>query len=222
MASAPIFDFSRDGFTVACGLWSAEFCTKCKTEIRRLVSEKADHGGVLVGLAAMSPFFAEAIREPRLLDLLETNLGLPLEFLSDKVAYKSADTDFGSPWHQDWPYWEGPHKVSVWIALDPATRENGCLKLIPGSHTALAAHDGAAAPGEAFGRRLSEGAVDESQAVTLECAVGDAVLFHDLTLHASHPNVAKTDRWAWIGTYRNATEPDLNYPWALARERLRG
>ncbi|MGC4042901.1 MAG: phytanoyl-CoA dioxygenase family protein [Armatimonas sp.] len=216
-----MYDFARDGFAVARGLWSPEFCAACKAEIQRLVAEKGDHGGVLVGLAAASPVFAEAIREPRLLDFLEANIGLPLEFLSDKVAYKSAETATGSPWHQDWPYWEGPNKVSVWIALDPATKENGCSKLLPGSHTALANHDGVAAPGEAFGRRLSEGIVDESKAVTVECAVGDAVLFHDLALHASHPNTARTDRWAWIGTYRNATEPDLDYSWAVARANVR-
>ena len=204
------------------GLWSPDDCARYKAEIQRIVTERGHHGGVFVGLAATSPIFREAIRETRLPDALEAAIGLPIEFLSDKVAFKSAETDTGSPWHQDWPYWLGPHKVSVWVALDPATPENGCLKLLPGSHTAVATHDGDAAPGEAFGKRLRPDAVDESRAVTVPCAVGDAVIFHDLTLHASHPNRSGADRWAWIGTYRNAAEPDLDYSWAVARERLRG
>ena len=145
-----------------------------------------------------------------------------IEFLSDKVVYKSADTGYGSPWHQDWPYWKGAHKLSVWVALEPATKENGCLKLLPGSHKAVAEHDGAAKEGEGFGHRLAEDAIDETLAVSAPCEPGDAVFFHDLTLHASHPNTSGQDRYAWIITYRNAAEEDLTYDWSVAAAVVRG
>ena len=76
--------------------------------------------------------------------------------------------------------------------------------------------------GEGFGHRLRSEAVDESQAVVLPCAPGDAVLFHDLTLHASFPNVSGRDRRSVISTYRSASEPDLYYSWSVAREIVRG
>ena len=69
---------------------------------------------------------------------------------------------------------------------------------------------------------MREGAADEAKAVTLPCAVGDAVLFHDLALHASHPNASGQDRYALISTYRSAAEPDLEYDWAVAAEVVRG
>lgn len=212
--------YEQFGFVVVRQLVSPERAAQLKAEAQRVVAERGHHAGVFVGLAAQSSLFKEAIREDNLLDALESILGPEVEFLSDKAVYKSAETDFGSPWHQDWPYWKGAHKLSVWVALDPATVANGCLKLLPGSHKQPVDHDGIAPEGEGFGHRLAEGVVEERLAVSVPCAVGDAVFFHDLTLHASHPNTTGEDRYAWIVTYRNAAEEDLTYTWATAAERL--
>ncbi len=214
--------YACDGFAFVPGLLTPDEAGMARDEIRRLLATREGHAGVFVGLATASPHFAALARHPRLLDVIEACIGPEIEFLSDKVVFKSAETGYGSPWHQDWPYWKGIHKLSVWIALDPATPENGCLKLLPGSHKSHFVHDGTARAGEGFGNRLSEGAVDESKAVTLPCAVGDAILFHDLALHASHPNATGEDRYALISTYRSAAEPDLEYAWAVAAEVVRG
>lgn len=231
--------FARDGYVIVPGVYSTAEVAAFKDEIRRLLgllssdpdalahrfgatSEGVTRTGVFVGLAANSPVFREAARAPRLLDALEAILGPDIEFLSDKVVYKSAETDHGSPWHQDWPYWQGTHKVSVWVALDPATPENGCLKLLPGSHRAVVTHDGDASDGRGFGSRLAPDAVDESRAVSAPVQPGDAILFHDLTLHASHPNVSGADRWSLISTFRAVTHEDPPYPWAVAAQIVRG
>lgn len=214
-------DFQRDGFRIARGLFSPEECRALNSEIARLLDQYQTHGGVFVGLAAISSRFASLRSDPRLLDLLVPVLGPDVEFLSDKVVFKNAVVDFGSPWHQDWPYWKGlAHKVSVWVALDPATRENGCLKLLPGSHLTEVDHNAPVDEGEAFIFRLAE--VDESRAVVFEAEPGDAVLFHDLTLHASFPNISCLDRRAFITTYRSASEPDWDYPWSTAKLVVRG
>ena len=226
--------FEADGFVVVEKMFTASEVAEMKAEIRRVLegararAVEAGHSpddvardGVFVGLAANSPFFRKLAHDTRLLDPLEAILGPDLEFLSDKIVFKSAGVDYSSPWHQDWPYWEGAHKISIWVALDPATTENGCLKMLPGSHKQVATHDGTAQAGEGFGHRLRSDAVDESQAAILPAASGDAIYFHDLTLHASFPNTTGQDRWAFITTYRSAAEPDLPYGWAVAREIVR-
>ena len=215
-------EFEEKGFVVCPGMFSEVETDAFKQEIAVLLQTHTHHAGVFVGLAAHSALFRELARDSRLLDALEPILGPDIEFLSDKVVFKSAGTRAGSPWHQDWPYWYGQHKISVWIALDPATPENGCLKMIPGSHRKSVEHDGVAQAGEGFDRRLRPGAVDENQAVVLQCASGDAILFHDLTLHASFPNTSGQDRWSVISTYHNATKPDLEYTWSVAKEVVRG
>jgi ectoine hydroxylase-related dioxygenase (phytanoyl-CoA dioxygenase family) len=229
-------DFNDDGFVKVTGLFSVAEVSAFKQEIHRVLdtaraqsvargdtAESVAADGVFVGLAARSKLFRTVASETRLLDALEALLGPDIEFLSDKVVFKAAGVEYGSPWHQDWPYWEGAHKISVWIALDAATPENGCLKMLPGSHRQAAPHqDIATPPGEGFSLRPRPEAVDESRTVSVPAEPGDAIFFHDLTLHASFPNRSGQDRWALISTYRSASEPDLAYEWAVAAQLVRG
>ena len=220
-------DFSRDGFAIVPTLFTRSEAQRLKLEcidIMEAVKTETGTGaghGVYVGLAARSPVFQAAVGDARILDILEGILAPNIEFLSDKFVFKSESTTFASPWHQDWHYWHGAHKLSIWVALDDATVENGCLKLFPGSHTSAIVHDGDANDGHGFGNRLRPGAVDESLAVTAAVEAGGAVFFHDLTLHASHPNTSGEERWVWIPTYRDANAEDTDYPWAVAAKVLR-
>src|SRR5207302_8491802 len=128
--------------------------------------------------------------------------------------------ELATPWHQDWPYWKGIHKLTMWIALDDADESNGCLKLIPGSHKTFAQHDGNVSAKEGFIHRIED--LDESTAVTIPAPAGTAVVFHDLTLHASHENRTGQDRWAFATTYKDAMAEDLDYPAMTAAAVVRG
>ena len=220
--------FGRDGFVIVPELFSLAEMQQCKTAIRDVLDSvpNDDNGiastGVYVGLAGQHPLFRQLVGDARLLDILEAIIGPNIEFLSDKCVIKDPDREFASPWHQDWPYWQGAHKISVWVALDDVTPENGCLKLLPGSHQGSVVHDGDDSDGHGFGHRLQPDAVDEQTAITAPLAAGGAVFFHDLTLHASHPNSAGRDRWVWIPTYRDAQADDPAYAWAVANRVVRG
>lgn len=221
-------EFTQKGFAIVPNLFSRSEVQQLKIEcIDILKAVKAETGheaghGVHVGLAARSTVFQNAVCDERLLDVLEEILSPNIEFLSDKVVFKSHSMNFASPWHQDWHYWHGAHKYSIWVALDDATVENGCLKLFPGSHNSAIVHDGDASDGHGFGNRLRPDSVDESLAITAELEAGGAVFFHDLTLHASHPNISGEERWVWIPTYRDAKAEDSEYPWAVAAKVVRG
>jgi phytanoyl-CoA hydroxylase len=208
--------FERDGFLIIDDCFTPAEMAAAKNEITRVLPRLREgrdgpDNGVYVGLARHSAFFARLHADPRIVDALVDVVGENLEFWSDKVVYKSATVRFGSPWHQDWPYWKGANKYSVWIAIDEATPDNGCLRFLPRSHRALADHDGHDAEGIGFGNRLRPGAVDERQAVTCAVASGTAVVFHDLALHASFPNRSGADRWSVISTYRDVAQDDLEY-----------
>ena len=134
--------------------------------------------------------------------------------LSDKAVFKNHEEDFGTPWHQDWSYWYGSHKVSVWVALDDVTPENGCLRLVPGSHLAAVNHDGAVEDDHGFAHRIMRGADPRGSRGGCASRGRRRVIFHDLTLHASHNNTSGKDRWVWIPTYRDARAEDPEYEWA--------
>lgn len=228
-------NFDKNGFIVIPNLYSQTEAAALKQEMQQFIEAVKQEGvaagknpedvvrnGVCLGVAAHSNLYHQTVADDRLLDILELLIGPNIEFLSDKAVFKNAKASFSSPWHQDWPYWRGSHKISVWVALDDVSPENGCLKLLPGSHRMHAAHDGDASDGIGFDNRLKPGAVDEGQAVTAEMAAGGAAFFHDLTLHASHPNTAGKDRWIWIPTYRDTINDDPEYSWSIAARVVRG
>lgn len=228
--------WERDGFLVIEDLFGDDEIPPLLVAVESVLADVREEGraagrpveqvlasGVYVGLSVKRELFRQFARDPRLLDALEGLIGPQIGFLSDKVVFKDRAVDYESPWHQDWAYWGGSHKISVWIALDEATLENGCLRILPGSHRAAVDHDQAReVPG--FGNRLDPGerGMDMSRAVTLPSRPGTAIFFHDLTLHASLPNRSGKERRALIITYRDLSQPDKVYPDLPAAARVRG
>lgn len=227
--------YLHDGFLIVPDLFTREEAAEIKAEMVRLLAElreeataagrdpeKVAQGGVYVGLSIRNEMARKVAENPKIVAILAQIFAKNIEFLSDKIVFKGRGTDYGSPWHQDWHYWHGSNKISLWLALDDATPANGCMKLLPGSHLAPVEHKGETAPGETFGIRLKPGEVDESKAILGEVPAGGGIFFHDLTLHASRPNATGEDRWAWIGTYRDADMDAEEYEWAKARRIVHG
>ncbi len=209
--------YERDGFLAVRGLYAPEEMAEWKDRVKAILQEEGNlnniPSGVRVWMAdKLDPYFCERMRDERVARVLTRVIGPNVEFLSVKAVYKNEHTLFGSPWHQDWFYWKGSHKLSVWIALDDATPENGCLRLIPGSHRrALDMKE--VDDGVGFGRRVSDEDLKGLPVTTVPARRGDAIFFHDLMVHGSHPNTSRTDRWAFISTYRDASVRDESTVW---------
>ena len=211
--------FNRDGILIAKGLYSTKEMLDWKARIIGILEAGGHIGkdpkaaGVHVFMAdLLDPFFSKRMQDACVVSVLNRIIGPNVEFLSVKSVYKNKYTTFGSPWHQDWYYWKGATKISVWIALDDATPENGCLKMIAGSHIKrfkvkqVRADNG-------FGWRIGNEEIAGLPETTLAVNRGDAVFFHDQTLHSSYPNTTGADRWSFISTYRNASIRDESTVW---------
>ena len=99
------------------------------------------------------------------------------------------------PWHQDFNYWpiEPFVNLSAWIAVDPATVENSCVNVIPGSHRRVVPHV-PSRDGMAFGEEADPSFVDASKAVSMELEPGQFFLFNERLLHQSEPNRSQKRR----------------------------
>ncbi|MBK36987.1 MAG: phytanoyl-CoA dioxygenase family protein [Gemmatimonadetes bacterium] len=111
----------------------------------------------------------------------------------------------GWQYHQDYGYhyreFLYPDFLSVMVALDPATKENGCLKVLKGSnHLGRLEHRQSGSQLIADEARVAF-AVDAFEEVHCELAPGDALFFHGNILHASNANLSDTSRWAMIYAY---------------------
>ena len=120
----------------------------------------------------------------------------------DQTLQKPA---WGNPtsWHIDVPNWSfhSPHAVSIWIALDGATVQNGCMYYLPGSHR-LAVYEkkGGFSPNiGAIFDEYPEWSDTEPVAVVLEA--GDAAFHNGLMAHAAGPNMTPLSRRAMTCAY---------------------
>lgn len=139
---------------------------------------------------------------PGILSVLARIMGEPPELFQDMALLKPPGGR-EKPWHQDNAYFDlAPETtvVGVWIALDEATPENGCLHVIPGSH-----REG---PRYHFRRRdwqICDTDVPVQRDVMVPLKPGGALFWHGLTHHGSPTNRTKMRRRALQFHYRPAS-----------------
>jgi len=149
------------------------------------------------------------VRNPRILDAVETLLGPDLKYFSDQVIMKQARHGSRVNWHQDSPYWpiEPMNLVTCWLALDDATLENGCMCFVPGTH-----REGLKSHVTNDMRTMKVEGVDTSKTVAVPVPAGGCEFHHSLTLHATSENKTPHRRRAIAMTYMSAQSKDTRTP----------
>lgn len=149
-------------------------------------------------------FFAAAVA--RLAPLARDVLGEEVAAFGATYVVKGASEGLPTRWHQDGHPWEArgiTRAISIGVALDPSTRENGCLLVIPGSHRMPAQPlRPIAGPPNTFGAEIDPALVDESLAEAVELEVGDASLHHPNLVHGADANTSDRPRRTLVLRYR--------------------
>jgi ectoine hydroxylase-related dioxygenase (phytanoyl-CoA dioxygenase family) len=135
--------------------------------------------------------------DPGLLDIVELCIGPDVLLYNVTYIIKEPHSESHVSWHQDLTYWgfSSDDQVSVWLALSPATRKSGCMKMIPGSHReGKVEHRLTDDESNVLlsGQTIRE--VDESLAVLCGLEPGQASFHHGWTQHASTPNLSDDRR----------------------------
>jgi ectoine hydroxylase-related dioxygenase (phytanoyl-CoA dioxygenase family) len=102
-----------------------------------------------------------------------------------------------TPWHQDAQYWplQPQNAVTVFIAFTECDRENGCLRVVPGTHReARLSHHVSQDARYSLPQEIDAGAFDLSRAVDLELKAGEISLHHDGLVHGSDANLSERPR----------------------------
>jgi phytanoyl-CoA hydroxylase len=126
----------------------------------------------------------------------ETPVGLFRAMFMNKPAKRGTFL----PWHQDrWTFLDRDPQITLWTALDPATKANGCVQIIPGSH-----RHGLINPTHASGFLSTAQAAaicTPDRIIHVELEPGEVVLLHNYLLHASDVNSTEQSRRAFSVCY---------------------
>jgi phytanoyl-CoA hydroxylase len=220
LSEEQVAQYERDGYVLVPDLFTPEEAIEWKQQLIQRLTDEGLLGNIPSGVRVwmadkVDPYTDVKMKDPSMLRILQQLIGEDVEFLSFKAVFKNNKTAFRSPWHQDWAYWQGSTKISVWIALDDATPENGCLQVVPGSHKQVVEME-EVHEDKGFVHRISDEKIGDRPVATVPVPRGGAIFFHDLLLHASCPNINGQDRWSVIPTYRNAAVADSSTVWKTA------
>ncbi|MGW2515262.1 phytanoyl-CoA dioxygenase family protein [Streptomyces scopuliridis] len=167
----------------------------------------------LQGFCAHEPRLAELARHPAILTTVARLLGAEPVLTQDMALLKPPGGGREKPWHQDKAFFDiplGTPVVGVWIALDEATIDNGCMHVLPGTH-----EEG---PVVHFVRRdfqICDTEVQTHRDTAVPLPPGGALFFDGLLHHGTPPNLTETRRRAVqlhyvpAGTVRTPTEDRL-------------
>lgn len=105
-------------------------------------------------------------------------------------------------WHQDNRYWsfDEQNLISVWSALGDETKENGCLRVIPGSHK-LHLEPGSFDAALFLRPDLAENKGLIQKSVRVELQRGDVLFFHSKLFHAAGRNLTSDVKYSLVYTY---------------------
>lgn len=165
---------------------------------------RRDKAWQLMNVAKADEVIAEATRRPDILglvgELLQTE---QVCFLQDQVLMKPAFHGSEVSWHQDSAYWtqvppqvDPPAIVTCWVAIDNVTEDNGCVKMVPGSHKF-----GVLPHARGGNNLLHVEGVNLNSAVPVVLPPGGVSFHHSCTVHGSAPNRTANRRRGIALTY---------------------
>ncbi|MCA9681194.1 MAG: phytanoyl-CoA dioxygenase family protein [Myxococcales bacterium] len=231
--------FWREGYVIVRGMFSADEMAVVKRKVAEIavMNARVEHLRARQSLGEHPSFetiyvwndvegndiFAKVGRSHKILDRLSHYYDDDVYDYHNKISLKYPGIVGFRP-HQDYAYWRDygcpfPEAHAVFIAIDAATRANGCLELMPRSHLlGTLPHASWSARGSDHGvapevlRQLLDAGY---QFIAIEAEPGDAILFHGNTIHGSGDNDSPEPRVAMIATMNtraNSPDPARNKP----------
>ncbi len=159
---------------------------------------------------------------PKILDAAADIIGHNILIHSSTFFVKYAGDQKFLSWHQDSHYWRlsEPRLVSAWIALTESTVENGCLRVLPGTHTRRFAHIE-----ELHKNNILSKGLTVAETLDVECAVdvvlhaGEMSFHHADIVHGSKPNTSAGPRIGFAVRYvaSGVRQEKPHHPVILAR-----
>ncbi len=221
LSEEDVIKFHKDGYVIKPAFFSKEEIAKLyniaieDTVVRRHAVDLNDQTGKKTKLTLwFSPgndIYSLLIRSERMVNsaaqLLDSDS--PVCHFHTKLMQKEPRVGGAWEWHQDYGYWYNngclfPDLASCLIAVDRASRENGCLQVLKGSHRMGRIDHVAIGDQTGADPERVDAALGRLERVYCDLEPGSAIFFHSNLLHRSDRNTSPDPRWALICCYNAA------------------
>ena len=190
---ADVERYRRDGIVFPLDVLSP---AEAQGMLRQLEATESALGGRLAGRNnqkphLLHPWMDRLVRHPAILDAVEDVLGPNLFCWGSQFFAKDPGDETYVSWHQDGTYWglSSPDVMTAWVALTPSIPENGCMRVIPGTHKAQVPHEDTFAQSNLLSRGQEIAVeVDAAKALDVVLQPGQMSLHHVLIFHGSERN----------------------------------
>jgi len=136
--------------------------------------------------------FLDFCSHPQVLDAVERFIGPDIVLFSSHLICKAKGDGLEVPWHQDGIYWplEPMDVVTLWLAIDDSTVENGCMRVVPGTHTLgpIEHIDDEHPETKVLHQKIKPGSFDPTEAVDIVLRRGGCSFHAPYLIHGSTPN----------------------------------
>ena len=152
-----------------------------------------------------NPELLKFLLNDKVYDIVEPLIGPNFGLWSSHFISKQPNVGKATPWHEDSNYWDGRFDqfngiVTVWIALDDSTLENGCMQLVPGSHLRNDfVYEPCSTEENIFVKQITN--IDESTAIPCILKRGEFSLHDSRIVHGAKANKSNKRRCGYTMRY---------------------
>ncbi|MDG0810481.1 phytanoyl-CoA dioxygenase family protein [Cohnella rhizosphaerae] len=213
--------YDQLGYAVFQNVLDAELMGEAKEHIAWLMKKYPEKRPEQLGndLLANDPFWIRLIGDDRLLDIAEQFIGPNIALFASHYISKPPFDGRPVLWHQDGSYWPlAPmNVVTLWLAVDDSVRENGCLRVIPGTQTMeLQEMKQNTQVMSVLESEVDPSLVEEDKAVDLILRSGDVSVHHPNVIHGSEANLSPMRRCGLTIRYIPTSTRITVDPWPSA------
>lgn len=228
LTAAQIDSFRKDGYLITRNFFNAEEVSKLHevavTDNAMLNNsiDLNDKSGKKTKLALWftpgNDIYGLLTRSERMVNAVNNLLDgtAPVCHFHSKLMQKEPRVGGAWEWHQDYGYWYKneflfpDQLISVMVAITKATKENGCLQVIKGSHRMGRVEHGFVGEQTGASQRYVDLALKTMELVYVELNPGDTLFFHSNILHRSEANLSDKSRWSLISAYNRQSNIPYN------------
>ena len=223
--------YEHNGYVIVRGVLDAELVAEVRSHVDWLMAHNPDlrPEKLQQDLVADDPFWLRLVSDDRLLDVAEQFIGPNIALFASHYIAKPPGDGHPVVFHQDGSYWplEPMEVVTICLWADDADPENGCLRVIPGTHR-MELHEMTRVPEvpSVLSTGIDKDLYDESKAVDFVVQTGDVTVHHPHIVHGSNSN--RSDRWRrglnirYIPTTTRITRTPWFCPFLLRGEAVPG